>query len=437
MKKKVLGFATIASLFDNRPGRVSDIGELTTWCATYSREKTEHTDKVLTDPRLVAFSVRDAANDREVDLMPDESNQVIRIVNSCLEYARSKAGTIIKPEDFEATIAAEYFAEITNFKLADLKDAGGITMPAWLNWDSTIGDLSTFRIWLSDKTFESEYPEFHITVIPPMADLRIFLGPWQTAVNKVKEKSTADIVEEAQAAKNLKPETYFRLFDVDYYDKTDNRNKYPTTWGLLIYGVAGDNIDAIKDAIIKELLDGTGAAEHELEPLFPDLFKRTEFTVWPRFDRRSIPNMTTISGLYQSMTNIKDDMDFVIQHNNFYAAQHIRENTQVFPSPYKGLTLLAINGENNVQGMKTLIQMYPDYIAAPPTHPDFGRMSEKTMAWVLFLQEMTVQADVVTNTSVLPQGMRRVNRSGKMFVAGTHDNAAYLVAARNNPLYNR
>lgn len=437
MKKKVLGFATIASLFDNRLGRVSDIGELTTWCATYSREKTEHVDKILTDPRLVAFSVKDASNDRDVDLDVMESNQVLRIVNSCLEYARSKAGTIINPTDFESVIAAEYFAEIENFKLSELKDAGGITMPSWINWDSLTGDLSTFRIWLSDDTFESEYPEFHITVIPPMSDLRVFMGPWQTAVNKLKEKTTADIVEEAQIAKNLKPETYFRLFDVDYYDKTDNRNKYPTTWGLLIYGVAGDNIDAIKDAIIKELLDGTGAAEHELEPLFPDLFKRTEFTIWPRFDRRSIPNMTTVSGLYQSMTNIKDDMDFVLAHNNFYAPAHVRLQTQVLPSPYKGLTLLAINGENNTAGMKSLIEMYPDFISVPPTHPDFGRMSVKTMNWVLFMQELVVQADLVTNTSVLPQGMRRVNRSGKMFVAATHDNAAYLCAARNNPLYNR
>lgn len=436
MRKKILGFSTIADLLINTPGINSPVGELSTWGETYSMEKGEYWDPSISGYRLISMSSRDANSNQEVMLSTIESNQGLRVIRSIHEYALAHLG-VTNPQDFLAAIAAEYYAEIEDLQFGDLVDGAGIALPSWFSFTSKLEDLSNFKIWMSNDVFLTEYPEYHHKIIRPVPDPRIFLRDWQLAVNELNKKSVTDIVLEAQTAKNLKPETVFTIFETDYVNKFNPDQRITTNWGILIYGAAGDNTDAIKDAVIKDLVESTGAPEHELEPWFPDLFKRTEFVIYPRWDLHSVPNMTTLSGLYSPMSNVQESMNFAVTLTNFMNANHVRANLNVFPMTYKSVTLLSVNGENNQPGMKDLKTLYPDFIDVPSTSPDFQRMKPETQEWVQFMLWMTIEAEKVTNMSVVPQGIRKINRGGKLFITATHASASYLMAARSNPFYNK
>lgn len=434
MRKKILGFSTIAELQIHTPGLNSPVGEMSTWAETYSMEKGEYWDPTVSGYRFISMSSRDANSNQEMELSAVESSQALRVTRSIHKYALDHLG-VTNPSDFLAAIKAEYYAEIDELQFGDLVDGAGIMLPSWFSFTSKLEDLSNFKIWLSDGVFLTEYPEYHHKIIRPVADPRIFLRDWALAVNELNKKTLVDIVLEAQTAKNLKPETVFTIFETDYVNKYNPDDRITTNWGVLIYGAAGDNNDAIKDAVIKDLVEATGAAEHELEPWFPDLFKRTEFVIFPRWDLHSVPNMTTLSGLYSPIANVQESLNFAVTYTNFMNGTHVRANTNIFPMTYKSVTLLSINGENNQVGFKDLKALYWDYIDVPSTSPDFQRMRPVTQEWAQFMLMMTIEAEKVTNMSVVPQGVRKINRAGKLFITATHGSASYLFAARSNPFY--
>lgn len=431
MKKQILGFMNIAQLVDNNPAQLSELGELSTWSMTYSKTHGYYTSDITPGYLLTTFSVKDTVTETDQPLVLAEYQLILRIAQSCIAYASMHTAPL-DPVDFHASIQAEYFNEITDLEFGDLVSASNTTLPAWMAFNTKTGDKNENRVWFADASFQLEYPEYDITVVSPLPDRNDYLKPWATAVALLDQRGMTVLTEEMQAEKKLHPETYVRMFEFDFVNRTNPTQKKKTYWYVLVYGEAGNNDDAIKDAIIEDLVSSTGQPEDVWEPIFPELFKRTETVILPRWDQISVPNMSTLTGLYSSYMGLEDNIVYAQDKIEFYPDDWIRANSMSWPVTYKALSVVSIDGMNNIEGKEKLRLLYPDYIPVPTTDPDFQRMSEATKAWVHFLLRLVIAAEKVTATSGLPQGIRRLKRGNIWYVVGTHTGVNYLVSQRRN-----
>lgn len=434
MKKQVLGFGTIFQFQNNIPGQESPIGELSSWSRTYSKEKGEYQDTSVPGYGLVTFSCKDTVTEQDVQLEQVEVSEVIEVMRQLVLYA-SSAIPPIDPNDFRDSIQAQMYASIENLVFGELNSLGAATLPSWVSWTSKTGNKSDFHIWLADAAFQDQYPNYFINVTPPLTPVVDLLGNWQTQVDKMQTRTLSVLLSEAQESKNQKPETYVRTLEVDYVNRNNVSQKYKVNFVLMVYGVAGDDLDSFKDAIIAFLVAQSGRPESDWQPVFPDLFKRTEFVFWPRWDLISIPNMSQRTGLYSTIVGLQESLDFVMTHTDFYLQSWTQRNSYSMPINYKLLSMGVVNGENNASDMLDLKVLYPDYLPVDTTSPDFQRMQPNTREWVLFINKMAIAAETATNISQLPRGFRRIKRNDKLFVSGVYNKATYLMAARSNSLY--
>jgi hypothetical protein len=434
MSTIVKGFVTINAYVNNNPGVVSPLGELSTWSRTYSKEKGEYQSVDFPDLKLTTFIVADSLTGVPAVLAAPVAQQILQIVTSCQSYATSH----IRPYDsvdFKNTILTNFFGLIGDLQLGEFRDNGSLALPDWISWISTSNGNVNVKIWLSDPAFQDQFDDFKIEVIPPVAIVDNLFNAYNIALTEVNARTSAQLSDKIQQIKGSNPETYLRLLDFNFINSLNTAQSNKTTWGVIIYGKTGDNIDSIKDAIVEYVLANSARPKVEWEVILPDVFKRTEFILLPRWDLISIENLGANSNLYSSALSPTEALNFAKTAINFYTPAFIDANTTVFPFDYKAISIIAVNGNTNVAGSTRLFDIFPDYIPVPSTSPDFNRMQLKTRDWMILLGQLLILAETATEFTSVPLYARKQRRNGILYISGMFDNVNYLVAAKSNPIF--
>lgn len=432
--KIVQGFGAIEQYVNNTIGVIAPFGELSTHSSTYTKEKGEYRSINVPGYKLITFKVINSATGEQTTVENTLVEEILTVVRSVVGYAT----THIRPydsEDFQNTVRAEYPLTLSGFEIGPMEDGPTVSLPEFLTWTSLNHDSSQVRIWLSDTAFADQYSGYDITVIPPVNNLNDLFLPYIDALDVIAQQSMSELGDKIQEAKNRHPETVVRLMDFDFVNRYDSTRFSNTTWGILVYGKEGDYIDAIKDAVASYILANSNFNAEQWRDIFPEIFEQTEMIVVPRWDKLAVENLTEHSSLYSSVFEISSALPFVESLVPFYDQLHISQNTYALAYPYKTLMLNIVNGVDNALGKQDFLAMYPDYLPIPSTSLDFARMQLKTQEFVLFMDDMLIEAEKVTPISGLPSGMRRVVRDNILFVASTLDEVNYLVAAKFNPQY--
>lgn len=429
----IKGFVTISQYVNNTPGEVAILGELSTWSMTYTKERGEYISPAVPGYKLHAFkSINESLVPQAV---PDaQATQTLQLVQAAVVYATGHIRPY-DPLDFRNTLIGSFFGRISNLTLGAFIDNGALALPQYIEYVSTEFDGNLIKIWLADQSFQDQYDEYEIEVIPPLTPLDDFFGFYAAAATRLQERTMTDLTLDIQAIKDVHPETYLKIVEFNYYNRLNLAQSTKTNWALLIYGKAGDQIDKIKDALVEYILNNSTYARQDWAVIFPDIFKRTEFTFLPRWDLLSIPNLSLQSGLYRSMVDPVECVNFAVDAIDFYPNAWIQDNLTALPVDYKAIMLIAINGNDNVAENAELKDIFPDYIPVSSLHLDFDRMTVKTREWVLLLNELLITAETATLYSTIPGHLRRVIRSGSLYISVLYENVNYLVAAKSNFFY--
>lgn len=431
----IKGFVTIGHLILNTPDQTALIGELSTWSRSYNREKGTYQDLLLPSYNLVAFKSTDTTTDTTTPVSQDQASQILEVVKACEDYA----GNHIRPYDkidYVNVLTVVFNNRISNIVIGDMVDNGTIEMPEWISWTSDEYDNNEIRIWLADRAFAAQYDEYEILVVSPLLNLDSFYDFYNIAVASLTNTNVEELLQRIEVVKDNDPETYLRVMEFDYYNKDNLQQSTPTNWGVVIYGKAGDNIDIIKDTLVDYILTNSTHTAAEWTVIFPDIFKRTEFIVLPRWDKISIPNLTTISALYGSMLDPKEAHQFCLDNIPFYDQFWIEDNVTLMPFDFKALMLSVVNGQENVTGSQDITTLFSDYIPVSTSTLDFSRMSVNTRDWVLLLEKLLIAAEDADIYTALPEPLRKVVRDGDLYITAVYNNINYLVAARSNSVYN-
>ena len=427
-------FMVISSFVNNSVGTIAPLGELSTQSLTYAKEKGEYLDSDNPGFRLTVFKAVDTITGQPSVLSIEQVKENIDIIKIALVYARSHVRPY-DPEDFRNTLIAQFYGKVSNIQIGDFKDNGSLALPEWISWMSISNNGNYNKVWLSDEAFQDQYDGYEIVVIPPLEPVDGFFGFFNVVSDKIAETDMAALSTKIQNIKDEYPESYLRFLTFDYRNVNNTSQVTPTNWTVLIYGKAGDNTDAIKDAIIAHVLSNSTHSRDEWETIIPDLFKRTEFILIPVWNKISIPNLTNLSALYSSMLNPTEVIAFAKTMTPFYAESHTQENIVTMPYDYKALSMIVVNGPNNVASKAKIGTLFPDYIPVPTSSIDFNRMSVKTRDWVLAIENLIIEAESITQYSSVHNNHRRIWRNGIMFMAIMINNVNYLMAAKINSQY--
>lgn len=425
------GFITHALFANNTPGVVARIGEMSPQSLTYSREKGIYSS-ATNAPNLTLISFTSTQNDQMIVVPEPIQSQILTIGRYVYDLTLS-GQTILDVNQLLEQLLTQMAGQADNFESGEMITDGEHSMPEWLAWryvSESPFSSNSIKVWFIDDSFKVQFDDFEIHVIPPTDTLDNFFGTGASVDLMLQAIDASENTDRIQAAKDGYPETIIRTFIFDYHDPMNVNHRTPSNWSVLIYGIAGDNIDAVKDALIQFILTHSTHTRSEWVEIFPDIFKRTEFIFVPLWDQLAIPNRALQVGIYSPIAQLPYALSLTKQIVSDYPSSHIDLYLALLCNLYKSLSVTCIAGPDNRDALFQLVDVFPDYLLVPTDSTDFGRMSQLTQGFAVLITTMMQVAETMTIFSTIPQGMSKVVRNGILYLVKNYHNINYLVMAK-------
>lgn len=428
------GFASYSKLHDNTVGATSPIGELSTHALTYAKEHGLYSNDTYPDAGLVSFRSYDSTLDELISVPVAFRDIVLEIAQWI--YDNSINGTLQGTNQILLTGLTNNFGTVIEaIEVGAMISDTSYWMPEWISFkvsgDTTFDD-NYIKIWFADVPFTQQYDEYEISFIAPLDNLDDFYLNATQVQSLVAGRSMTSLMLKIDEVKAKNPYTYLKSDSYDYHNPNDIASTIPTDWVVILYGIAGNSIDVIKRELQTWILANSSHTIEEWKVLFPDIFTNTEFIITPLWNQYAIPNRTIQAGVYSPISLFLSQIAEGLKtfKGLDYTRNHIVANMVATTSVYKSLSLIAVGGPDNRDGIMKLNEQFTDYIAVPTTSTDFNRMSIKTQEWITLLTEMLIVAEEMDEHSTIPLGMSRLTRDGVIYVVATYDDVQYLVTSK-------
>jgi hypothetical protein len=422
------GFCSIPGLRDNAEGKIAAIGELSTQAMTYARDCKTHSGTAVT---LVEFSSK--INDVSIT---SPTTQVATVV-SILDWIQERQAMTTQPETrqvFKSLLLAQFGDKLASIEIGDMINLPtGASYPTWIAWKdlSYTQDDNSFLVWFSDDSFRQLYDEYEIVVIPPLIPIDSFFSGFSAVKAALEAKTPQDFLMSLQEEKGNYPETSITAENYPYINPTNTAQTVSTTWGFLIYGIKGNDLDLIKKAIIAYLVKNSAKPIEQWKQIFPDLFRETEFVFFPKWANIALPEISGIqSGINSPIVSLRKEISYAKKvWGAEYGDAHIDANLQAFSHPYRSLQILSLGSPNNKLAKSLITDWFPDMISVSSLSLDHNRMQEKTKAFMSHLANMLYIASTMTNYNDLGTTYKRTIRSGITFVTVSYQGIRFLVGS--------
>lgn len=430
--KQVQGFVTKAQHINNQAGQVAEFFELSPIGLTYSRNRGEYQHTNYPNFTLHTFVGRDTTTQEPYLLTNMDTAAVFALVNSMVTYLQG----LPVPKSyayFTQYMLANHHESIKAFEYGQMHEGSDMVLPEWISF-TTLWDVE-FKLWLVNDAFVNQFAYYEIVVCPPIPDVDAFFLNYAETATRLNAITPAALMEAIQEKKGQLPETVTRILNFPYYNRNNLNQFTESHWGVLIYGAAGDNVDAIKAAIAEYLVEESTHPQTDWTVLLPGIFKRTEFLFFPRWDQIAVPNLSALSALYKSVLEPMEVLDYVQRnHPDNLSATEVANRTALMPFDYKALMVAVVTGETNDADKRKLENFFKDYLPLSTSELDFNRMQIQTREWVVRMVALLSLAETATEYSTIPQPFRRTQRGNQLFLSFQQDNVNYLVSARTNGL---
>ncbi|MDD2879765.1 MAG: hypothetical protein PHQ58_04965 [Rhodoferax sp.] len=439
MQLKIKGFVTIESLIRNTVNEVSPIGEISTYSLTYAEDKGIYAGG--TDNQLRFYSFACHYDDGTVVEVPAAFRQQIFEVTQWLHDSASSDSEIVSPNALAEKLQTNFATKINAVESGALIEySPGLKFPerlTWTNLTPATGDPSDdnkITLWFSDSAFADQYDEYKVIIVPPIDDIDSFFQNKIVIQSLLDTNTLGKVLTKIQEIKNDHPETI--LTSENYSRLMADGSKVNTTWMVLIYGKRGYDADVIRGAIRDYIAKNTLRREAEWRVIFPDIYKNSEFYLYPRWHALAIPERLLYSGTYSAIISLDKELTYLKERHPELTSAHILKNAQAFSCNYKSVAVSVVGGLNNRGGQSSISQVYPDLISVPFTDTLFEMMSLDTRNWIVEIENMVIVAETATNYTSIPLRMKKLNRNGILYISqrlGEHD---YLVACKpSTPAY--
>lgn len=446
------GFVSIGALASNVPNEVAPLGELSVRSQTFAKDRELFgTSGGNTTPSPISLTVFTSKDADGAAVPTDQAITDALTQFSKWAYEQAEFGVFTSnPEVFRQQVLAEYTGMFYDVTVGPMVHQGSIYLPEWVVMyfnpnivspplESPQFDRPRLKLWFSDAAFAVQYDDFKIEFIAPIEtlDLDDFFTLAAVVKTKVEQRTIPELMLKVEMVTDGQPSTVVKSIDFDYHDPLDITNLIKTTWTFVIWGAAGDNLDLIKEELIKWILDNSTHTQEEWAEIFPDIFTSTEFILIPMWNQYAVPNRTLEEGVFSPIVNAQNALTIArkLCVGSKYTAPHIDTHMSIFGVPYKSIAVLACGGPENRNGKNRFEEQFMDYMAVPTTSIDFNRMGQITQQFIMLLNQMLLVAEDMTASSDVPIGTTRIKRQAPngdimTYLSASYRNVQYLVATR-------
>ena len=428
------GFAVHTSLVNNQPGVTAVIGEMSDQSATFSKEKGYYKNDGTSND-IIVISVTGQLDGVDTTVPATIQTNTLTIVKAI--YDQVMAGQPMDGPTLAQSLLSTFQSIAQGFQVGPVVQdtPNNRYAPSYVNWTDNSQD-SQIRIWFTDADFQAEYDDYSITVVPPVDTLDDLFKLGATVEQIVNSRTIPQMIEKMNDARGNHPPTLQVMQTYNWIDPNNATHLVPTNWGALLYGPAGNSVDAIKNAFINYILANSTHTRDEWTAILPDLFRRTEFIFIPRFDLLGIPNNAVGYGIYSPQVNASKANALFKAQVPAYASGQVDEYLTVMSHTYRSLQLLVCGSTENRNNWFELNQVFSDIITVPSTSTDFARMAEATRTFLLNLDTMVQTAETMTAYSAVPAGFTRLTRDGKLYIVLNYQDIDFLVMSKASLLGN-
>lgn len=441
-------FMAYGSMADNAKDEIAKLGELSVYSETYATDRLIFSGttggEVQTTVNCSVFSSIDT-NGQHKDVPVDYS--AILVAMGAWVYTQATSGQFTNDADaFSQQLTAEFGSVIHEVKVGAMVQQGTYWLPENLTFHFTQASntspdytsQSRVKVWFSDQAFRNQYDDYLIEIVPPLTPMDDFYKSMTNVDSELKARTIPELMDTVRQLADKAPYTVLRSIDFTWHDPNVEGNTLNTTWTFLIYGQAGNNIDAIKAQLVEYILTRSEHTRDEWAAVFPDIFTSTEFIITPMWDQYAVPNKTLIEGVYSPTVNDTRARSVAkaTAVGPGYTQDYLDTYLNYSTVPYKSLAFLAIGGADNRGDIHQFLEQWPDYMTVSTTSLDFDRMQPKTQQWLDLFYKLLKVAEEMTDTTDIPVGMTRLHRTNDngipvLYVSATFDNVQYLVVAKS------
>lgn len=430
------GFAFNSGYINNTPGVVSAFGELSANSLTYTKEQGIYINRALSQ----AVGIRSfncTVDDSAIALPTTEADSLIKIAAEVYDYAALNAGRALTNEDHRVNLVTKHSAIVDQLSVGPVIGDDGIYVPQFLafkirNLTGSSAD-NHVTLWFSDESFQIRYPDSEIVIVPPIERLDDFFKPGVQVEAFLAELTMSAMVAKMQRMRDKNPMTFIRTDSFDYHDPANASRIIPVDWGTLIYGVAGNNIDSIKEALEDFILSNSQRTRDEWAVIFPEIFRKNEFVIVPIWNAIAIDQQLHSEGMYSQQLGLKKALEYLVRSVSYYPRTHVEAHGQVSGYPHKSVGIVSIGHFENANGKFALVDIYRDWINTN-TNQDFNRMEPDTRTWQLKLANAVAHAEVFDETMVVPLDLMKVKRGDKLYLTFSENKINYLVQCKSSVL---
>lgn len=423
----VKGFVEFPAFAVNTPGVVAPVGELSSISKTYSTEIGIHTTNLAPELNLRVFSIKDE-NNESVTASDHQIQQGMGVLAKIYELMLD--ANTSDANDLMLRLMSQFPSSFINPSSGNII-SGAYDLPEWLSW-SNADETVSFRVWFADAAFASQYDVSEIRTILPFDNIDLFFQQPSAVKQLIAGISQSDLIEKVNSTIGINPQTSIRTFTFEYINPNDSTDRVPVNFSAIIYGWASNNLDAIKEALVKSILEKSTRTREEWVQILPDLFRRTEFIIVPMVNRYAIDEMETKAGIYSPVVESRLIAKYINQDWMESSEAYVNQNVQVMALTHRSLLASVLGSPENIDGLNKITDHFPDYIAVGTMSSDFNRMSLKTQQWTNLLDSAVKAAELYSPNYSIPANLSRVRRNDNDFIAFNFYNVQYLVLTKQS-----
>lgn len=441
------GFLSNSALVNNTANLVASLGELSTYSQTFARDVeifgTSSTAEAGQAIGLTVFSSVNASS--AYTAVPTDYATTILGMAAWI-FGQAQAGAFTSdPAQFQQAFLAQYNTVIQSVSTGVMATQASIWLPTYVEFyfqhPSSISPSNTsnsrIKVWFSDSAFRNEYDLYQIAYVPPVASLDDFFGSPTSVAATVAARTFPQTTALVQQAANGDPYTLLEASLFNWVDPTNSTHLIPTNWTYLIWGQAGNNVDAIKEGLQAYILDNSTHSRTEWATIFPDIFQTTEFILTPLWVQFAIPDSDTKNGMYSPVVNPNQALQYAIETavGTGYTPQFVQNYMNLVPVAYKAMAMIAVGGAQNEGGVSEFAKQWTDYLDVTTSSTDFDRMQVDTQNFVMALSNLLAAAETMTSSSDLPANITRLSRTNAAgdvvtYAGMSYNNIDYLCVTK-------
>lgn len=426
MTTRITGFVSIPSLADNSSKKIATLGELSSDAETFAREKQFTAIDAAPGIELIIFDAEDDNKIKISGITGPQTAPFLKLIHDIkTEYKGS--GTLAD------WFTAKNYTDLTAFSYGDVILQDGIHLPRHLKVTQTGDNAFEFDVWLSNETFESDYPLSETYALSPIADPSKYFNDYD--IMKPFHDASS-YTEKISRFNKLPPYTEVNTYILRWNDPKNLSKQITTEWTIIGHGRNSLRTDKALEAIRKTVLASSDHTIEEWRTYFPDIQTLDVFHLIPFWDTVAITAGPGVTSMHNPTLAVKGIVGPISSVMVGMPSAEIEDRAEVFPILFRNIPVGAIAGDGNLPDRRSFKAMYPDYTLMTINAPNASRLDPKTLAVISAIDQLARRAEVDTGSETLPEGVARNRINDRDFLELAANEVVYRMVTRKSYLEN-